>query len=230
MKRQKLASMVFAAAMLAWAASAGAVDGTIEINQAKVLAAGGFPYTICGSPPPACDSDGAITGSYRLTSNLTVSSTSADAIDVTASHVTIDLNGFSIAGPGVSSTGDGINGSTAGALTVENGTVTGFMIDVYTGNYGIVRNVHATASHTGIKAGTGNVISGNTADGNGTAGIYCVGSGCAIYGNTVENNTSSGIFAADNTTGYGANVVYNNGTDVSGPTSMGNNVVGGILK
>jgi parallel beta-helix repeat protein len=101
---------------------------------------------------------------------------------------------------------------------------------IFAGNYGIVRNVHATASHVGIKAGTGNVISGNTADGNGTAGIYCVGSGCAIYGNTIENNTVNGIFAADNTTGYGANVVYNNGTDVSGPTSMGNNVVGGVLK
>jgi parallel beta-helix repeat protein len=219
MRRQKLASMFFAAAMLAWAASAGAVDGTIEINQAKVLAGSGFPYVISTANT-----------SYRLTGSLTVSSAAVDAIDVNVSHVTIDLNGFSIAGPGVSSTGDGINGSTAGALTVENGTVTGFQIDIYTGNYGIVRNVHATASHTGIKAGTGNVISGNTADGNGTAGIYCVGSGCAIYGNTVENNTSSGIFAADNTTGYGANVVYNNGTDVSGATSMGNNVVGGILK
>jgi hypothetical protein len=223
--------MFFAATMLAWVASAGAVDGTIEINQAKVLAAGGFPYTICGSPPPACDSDGAISGSYRLTSNLTVSSTSTDAIDVSVSHVTIDLNGFAIVGPGGStSTSDGINGSASGAFTVENGTVTGFNIDIYTANYGIVRNVHATGSHVGIKAGTGNVISGNTADANGTAGIYCVGSGCAIYGNTVVNNTVNGIFAADNTTGYGSNVVYNNGTDVTGATSMGNNVVGGVLK
>jgi parallel beta-helix repeat protein len=220
MKRRKLASMVFAAAVLAWAASAGAVDGTIEINQAKVLAGSGFPYVISTANT-----------SYRLTSSLTVSSTTADAIDVTASHVTIDLNGFSIVGAGGSTnTSDGINGSTAGALTVENGTVTSFQIDIYTGNYGIVRNVHATGGHVGIKAGTGNVISGNTADANGTAGIWCVGSGCAIYGNTVVNNTSSGIFAADNTTGYGANVVYNNGTDVSGPTSMGNNVVGGVLK
>jgi hypothetical protein len=42
--REKLAAVFFAAAMvLGLAASAGAVDGVVEINQAKVLAAGGVP-------------------------------------------------------------------------------------------------------------------------------------------------------------------------------------------
>src|SRR6266481_1804172 len=88
--KSKLSAAVFfaAVAVLGLAASAGAVDGTIEINQAKVLATGGFPYTISN------------TGSYRLTGNLTVSGSSLNAIDVNASHVTIDLNGFSIIGPG----------------------------------------------------------------------------------------------------------------------------------
>jgi len=68
----KLSAAIFfaAAAVLGFAASAGAVDGTIEINQAKVLAAGGFPYLIGTS------------GSYRLTGNLTVSSNGTDAIEV----------------------------------------------------------------------------------------------------------------------------------------------------
>ncbi|MGC2493226.1 hypothetical protein, partial [Candidatus Binatus sp.] len=107
--KRKLSAAVFLAAVtvIGLAASAGAVDGTIEINQVKALVAG-FPYVISAS------------GSYRLTGNLTVSSTGADAIDVNASHVTIDLNGFSINGPGASSSGSGISGSPANDLTVEN--------------------------------------------------------------------------------------------------------------
>jgi len=221
MKRMRCALIFAAAAMIAFATSARAVDGTIEINQAKVLAAGGFPYVISTANT-----------SYRLTGSLTVSSAGATAITVTANHVTIDLNGFSIAGPGPSSFGDGINGSAAGALTVENGTVTGFGIDVYTGNNSIVRNVHATASPSaGIQTGNGAVISGNTANGNGV-GIFCAGSGCAIYGNTIDTNTgsgSAGILTVDKTTGYGENVLYSNGTDVSGGTSMKNNVCSGVL-
>jgi hypothetical protein len=46
-KREKVAAVFFSAAIaLAFAASAGAVDGTIEINQATVMAAGGFPYVV----------------------------------------------------------------------------------------------------------------------------------------------------------------------------------------
>jgi hypothetical protein len=57
------------------------VDGTIEINQAKVMANGGFPYVISAS------------GSYRLSGGLTVPA-STDGINVTAAKVAIDLNGF----------------------------------------------------------------------------------------------------------------------------------------
>jgi hypothetical protein len=64
-------------------ASAGAVDGTVDINQAKVLATGGFPFLIGTS------------GSYRLT----VVPANTNGIVVTTNNVTIDLNGFSIVGP-----------------------------------------------------------------------------------------------------------------------------------
>lgn len=49
----------------------------------------GFPVTI--SQP----------GSYRLSGNLTVPDLNITAIHITADHVTLDLNGFSIIGPGV---------------------------------------------------------------------------------------------------------------------------------
>jgi hypothetical protein len=100
-----------------------AVDGVREINQDAVAAAGGFPFTI--TQP----------GSYRLTGNLNVSGATG-AINVTAANVTIDLNGFEVAGP-VTCTHDGGNPGTvscagasstgiSGPLAVRNGTVRGF--------------------------------------------------------------------------------------------------------
>jgi len=246
MKRQKLASVFFAAAMLAWAASAGAVDGTIEINDAAVKAAGGYPYHITGH------------GSYRLTGNLTAPS-GTDGIFVTATDVTIDLNGFRITGNG----SVGIN-AVKDDVTVENGTVTGFGTGVDVGFLGIVRNVHADvdgdgiivglnslvkgctanngtdATGSGISAGGVSVISGNTASGNAndgidcaanacvissntanankSTGINCKGSGCLISGNTVYNN-KTGIAAKDSSTGYEGNVLKNT-TDTSNATSI----------
>jgi len=177
MKRENLAAVFFAAvAMLAFAGSAGAVDGTIEINQAKVLAGSGFPYDISAS------------GSYRLTGNLTVSSTTADAIDVSANNVSIDLNGFSITGPGTPS-GNGIEGLVAN-LTVENGTVTGLGsgTGIATDVNGIVRNMRAIFNGVGIQAANGSLISGNTINSN-TTGIYCT-SQCGFVGNALVGDTT----------------------------------------
>ena len=72
MTRIALAVAVLAAiAVLGLSASAHAAGGTIEINQAVVTAAGGFPYKITAA------------GSYRLSGNLTPP-TSTNAINVTA--------------------------------------------------------------------------------------------------------------------------------------------------
>jgi hypothetical protein len=230
-----------AAAVLAFTAAAGAVDGTIEINQAKVLANGGsFPYVI--SNP----------GSYRLTGNLTVSSTSADAIDVNASQVTIDLNGFSISGPGSSSVGHGIAEPSSSELEVENGTITGFLFGLLIGNNSIVKSVRADSNGSGIqtgansvvqgctangnsnagtangiRGGVGTVISGNTANGNSGNGIIC-GNGCLISGNTIGNNIL-GIFAPNATSGYGGNVLNGNSASTVGGTSLGNNLCNGVV-
>jgi parallel beta-helix repeat protein len=239
MKWKLAAAEIFAAAaMLAWAASAGAVDGTIEINQAKVLAKGGFPFTI-GS---------FASRSYRLTGDLTVLA-SQDAIDVSAANVTIDLNGFSITGPGTSGTVVGINASGNVGVTVENGTVTGFHVGVEVGSNGgangIVRNVHADANVAGILVGSNSVvegctannstptlgtgigcigqrcaISGNTTNGNGD-GIDCNFGGCVISGNTASKNTSDGIFCGGTGCLVSDNTLIENsiGIDVSDTTS-----------
>ena len=124
---------------LVLAGPAHAVDGVIEINQARAKAGGVtagdaplFPVTL--SQP----------GSYRLTGNLDLTDASArapstdakdvKAIDVTASDVTIDLNGFSIIGetscpgfpPVCTGTGSGVGIASASetfSVAVENGVV-----------------------------------------------------------------------------------------------------------
>ncbi len=139
---------------MALATPARAVDGVIEINQAKAKVGGVtpgdtplFPVTISQS------------GSYRLTSNLDVTDASArpsgtlaentTAIQVTADNVTIDLNGFMIKGPTVCSgvpattctpTGSGIGIEEVGAAVggaVVNGTVQGM------GSRGVMAGSHA---------------------------------------------------------------------------------------
>jgi hypothetical protein len=197
MKREKLAAVSFAAAMmLGLAASAGAVDGTIEINQATVLANGGtFPYTIAAS------------GSYRLTGNLTVPA-GVGGIVVDATPVTIDLNGFSIIGGGSSGSSQGILGNLS--TTVKNGTVTGFNTGIELGTTGIVKSFRADSNSEGINTGDNSVIEGCTANSNAegilagnnvviegstvnfssNAGIACR-SGCTISGNSVNGSPSS---------------------------------------
>src|SRR5262249_23789179 len=62
-----------------------AVDQTVLIDQQFVLNAGGFPLKITAP------------GSYKLFSNLVVPA-NADGILIQSNDVTLDLNGFTIAG------------------------------------------------------------------------------------------------------------------------------------
>lgn len=102
------------AAMAASTISAFAIDGQVLINQSTVTAAGGFPYTISEA------------GSYKLSGNLTAST--AVAILVNTSNVTLDLNGFTITGTGAASYGVQI---TANFVTIRNGTIQNFVYPVY---------------------------------------------------------------------------------------------------
>lgn len=120
-RRLRFALPLFAALLLSTAIAvprAGAVDGVVLVDQSKVIANGSFPFKITAP------------GSYRLSGNLTLA-TGADAIDVNAAPVTIDLNGFTITGVNPT-TFTGINGLTTGQLTVRNGSLQGFNIAVET--------------------------------------------------------------------------------------------------
>src|SRR5438270_7273607 len=68
---------------------------SLDQIEARTPIAGGTSAVTIGS------------GSYYLTGNLTISSTSTNGVTVSASNVTIDLNGFTLTGPS-SGTGAGI--------------------------------------------------------------------------------------------------------------------------
>lgn len=165
---------------------AHAVDGVVLIDQNRALAgnvtpgdAPGFPVTIT------------LPGSYRLSGNLTVPDANTSAIVIAASvtGVTIDLNGFTIAGPTVcgsfpivcSPVGSGIGVSApsgARAVTVRNGTVVGMgangvqlfsaanTVDNITalsnGGVGIATQLATVTNNRAMKNGFNGILVGNS--------------------------------------------------------------------
>jgi hypothetical protein len=212
-----------------------ASDGAFEINQACATSsagcfpgdAGGFPVTIAAG------------GSYRLTSDLDLSGQSANitGIQISAQWVTLDLGGFRVHGPvacsGIptstcSPSGSGVGVLAGTAVTVRNGSVTGFGSDgvrvfgvsevegihvfsnsgsgiVVAGGGGgalLHRNLVVSNFLYGINADVETRATDNTVVGNGFAGI-AVGSG-VVTGNSVSRNQ----FGAN----FGANVAFSNNT------------------
>jgi hypothetical protein len=117
--------------------NADMVDGVEGIDlytkaqvDAFVAAAGGarFQIGLTTSFPIVIDQP----GSYVLTADLTVWSTSDNAIDITVDDVTLDLGGHVIRGPGgATSTGTGIYANDVHNVTLHSGTITGFKYGVY---------------------------------------------------------------------------------------------------
>lgn len=211
----RLIQTVGPAALMAFALHAHAVDGVLLIDQNRVLAgnvtpgdAPGFPVTIT------------LPGSYRLSGNLTVPDANTSAIVVAASvtGVTIDLNGFTIAGPTVcgsfpivcSPVGSGIGVSAprnARAITVRNGTIVGMgtsavqllsswnTVDnvsaLSNGSIGIFSESSTVTNNRAIKNGFNGILAGNSM----VMHNLSVGNGGAGIGGTgmqVVNNFLSG--------------------------------------
>ena len=203
-----LMAMAFAAGLLLLHGPADAVDGVIEINQARALKGGvtpgdepGFPITI--SQP----------GSYRLTSDILVPSTANGIELVAVDDVTIDLNGFSISGGRRAISGGASNNIAVIAGTVRGTTKAGILLGPSarvenirlhgTQDTGIgvgvgSRVVGCIVSDTGygIIAGSASVVTGNTASSNRYSGIVMNGGsvgGSTVSGNTASDNGENGI-------------------------------------
>ncbi len=186
-----LAALLFTAVMSALAPGALAVDGTVLINQSTSVNGlpgcqhSGFPIQICQP------------GSYRLSGSITVSDTNTDAIDIAASDVSLDLNGFRIVGPCSASracVGNGVQAPETGNISVFNGTVRGFNFGIYIGKNSHVEKVQALDNHLiGIDVDSGSIVTGSVANDNGGVGISVTNG--TINNNTANNNGEYGIQA-----------------------------------
>ena len=179
-----------------------AVDGVIEINQARALAGGvtsgdspGFPVTL--SEP----------GSYRLTGNLHTDSKDVTAISVEADNVTVDLNGFTIACTFVSEvpaactanatgSGYGIVGVGYVKAAVKNGSIEYMGADgIYLDSKAQVTNMRTEGNgRNGIRVEGSSIVSGNISHNNKLIGILAYQS-CTITGNITTLNDLFGISA-----------------------------------
>jgi hypothetical protein len=176
-----------------------AVDGVILIDQNRALAgnvtpgdAPGFPVTI--TQP----------GSYRLSGNLTVPA-DASGIVIQADHVTLDLNGFRLAGDGtggvfgVATLDNNDLGLNRVGVTVRNGTITNFVSGIVLSVSGAsgdrsseVRDIRAIGNRiNGIAVGDNAMVTGSFAVSN-VVGILA-GQNAIVSGNTATANTQRGF-------------------------------------
>ena len=230
------------AALAATSVGAYAIDGVVLIDQARVNAAGGFPYKII-TP-----------GSYRLAGNL-VAPLGKSGIDVSAGgSVSLDLNGYSISSSascsptgqsctppvsGVGNEGMGVwvhgAGTGSGTFSLTNGSVNGFPgygIFVQVGGAVEIRGTKVfnnsfsgmLISTSGGQAGVSvNIVRDNIVWRNGGTGI---GGGDLVIDNIVTANGAVGL-ALQPTAGYRGNSLLGNGQGpVSGGISIGSNVCG----
>jgi len=206
---------------------ARAVDGVIEINQARV-AAGGISSGDFGGFPASINER----GSYRLTSDLVVP-VGSDGIVIGSDDVTLDLNGFNVIGNG-GLIADGISIAGFKNVEVRNGTVRGFSRDgIFTNiNTHFIRVINVRAIGNAVFGmdleGQANTVDGCTALNNNT-GIRTF-EGSLIVNSVARGNVSFGLVPVGNS-GYRSNVLTsNNGGDanpqVSGGLQLGSNVCG----
>ncbi|MFK7898531.1 MAG: right-handed parallel beta-helix repeat-containing protein [Myxococcota bacterium] len=195
--------------------TAQAAEGVFEINQTCAIT-GCFSFDSPGFPVivnSALDSPRLI-----LTSDLDLrglpSAENLTAIAIFGDGTVLDLNGFSIIGPGVVGTGRGVSASGADGVSVINGKVIG-MGDrgVYVGDSARVENMTVIENgNYGIAAPQDAHVSGCIVWNNGADGMI-------IASGTVEQSVVA------NNAGYGINA--NSGTVVIN-NSIGFNAAGGI--
>lgn len=162
---------------------ARAVDGQIKIAQTSTTT---FPITISAS------------GSYVLTTDLTVTSTTVNAITISADDVTLDLNGHTISGPG-SGSGSGVRAYDQLHITVQNGAVRDFgwmgvsidQTNYHAGGH-IIRNICARNNVQGGIHVTSGLVVDCTAVNNGSSGISCVKG--IVRSCVAHENDSLGMF------------------------------------
>lgn len=214
-----LASALIVLLAIGTASTAFAGDGRLEINQACAVNTGCFPGDTAGFPVEIT-----VSGSYLVTSDLSVTATNTIGVEITAGSVTLDLGGFTLAGPVTCSglpvtcdagTGHGIfAGSGVDRSTVMRGGVRGF------GGGGIDLDESAHVSDVttslngfnGLDVGSGGTVVGVVSDSNDGAGIRAGAGRSVIRASTARSNNGIGIDTNDGSVIVG-NVVDRNAFD-----------------
>ncbi|OYU99586.1 MAG: hypothetical protein CFE45_12390 [Burkholderiales bacterium PBB5] len=220
--------LLISAALLATAVSAFA-QASIDHNRALTGSinpgdAPGYPITL--SQP----------GSYKLTGNLVVPA-GTSGIEITAPHVTLDLNGFAILGPGSCAQSlpalgvtcnqpfnvavAGIRATAADlAITVRNGAVQGVAgYGFFASGNDLVERVHISQNNLeGIRSTQSADQHMRIVDAylqlNGGSGLW-VGGG-VVTGSRLVSNGANGISGTPRLTVLDTDVRRNNGIGLSG--------------
>ena len=160
-------------------------------------------------------------GSYYLTGNLT-GVAGKHGIEIASRGVTIDLNGFTLAGvPGMGDF-DGVVVTQADidTVTLRNGLIRGWGatgVNFYT--YLVpqchVSNLTAEGNASnGIMVGPGSIVVGCTSRSNGATGFFSR-EGCTITGCSSTENGGGGILAGSSCTLIGCTAAWNDNSGLS---------------
>jgi hypothetical protein len=164
-------------------------------------------------------------GSYYLAEDV-FAFPGAHGIEITASNVTLDLNGFSVIGNTEVGSLDGIHADGEEEIVVRNGSVRLFFeggINFKNSPYCAVENVRAISNnlsgglHVGINMHTSSRVIDSVAASNGWTGIHAE-SGSIIRGCHARDNLGHGIEAL--MTVIESNVVRGNDTGISASWSL----------
>jgi hypothetical protein len=194
-----IAAMGGAMVALAGASPVRGSDGVIEISQSQIAAGSGFPYTI--TQP----------GSYLLTSNLVVSDENTTAIQIYASDVTVDLNGFAIKGPTVC-TGGGGNGTSCAPTGIGRGIYSSGSYESVTVRNGIVRGMGSN----GVRVSSGRSrVENLIVISNGGAGVH-TGWSATVWSCVISLNRTWGLGLGAYSLLHESSIVDNGTTGVTG--------------
>jgi hypothetical protein len=154
-------------------------------------------------------------GSYYLGGSITAGA-GFSGIEVAASGVTIDLNGFRIVG--LAGSGNGIvAGAAIVNLTVRNGSILGMGgdgIDAVANSRTRVESVSVNnCSGAGVLAGSGSVLTSVVTEANGLGGINA-GSAAALENCIANNNGGVGIQADASSVVRGSTAINNGGNGI----------------
>jgi len=169
-------------------------DGSVQLTAASVGGAGRIPIRQADMPLTI-----ATPGSYVVIEPLTGQS-GFDGIVIASDDVTLDLNGFTLAGGAGTLDGIRITSGLRRGTLVQNGTLRGWGDDGVDAAGGVAVEHAITLRDltllgngaNGIRGGSVVHVLGCRSDGNGAIGI-AVGGQCVVEDNEVRQNGSHGI-------------------------------------